>query len=90
VRDKCDVSFSKTDLMTFNYDDFKHLFKNKHVFFNASNIFGYHNNHIHYTLDHVINKYEELLECLKTHSKSFHFRGTNPGKEKVYHENILR
>ena len=86
--EKFDVDYWLMNLI--EPDDYK-LFqkvKGKRVYFNASNIFGYHMSHAMYTYEELINSYNKLIEIL-THSDGYFFRGTTPNKEWIFkNENI--
>lgn len=68
------------NLLDMNYDELAYLVEDRVVLFNASNIFGFYHVHLKYDLDYIIDKYEGLIEILRTHAKDFTFRGTNPAK----------
>ena len=56
--------------------------KDRKVFFDISNIFGYHMSHLRYTFDELNNRFETLCDILETHTKYFYLKGTRPSKDK--------
>ena len=58
--------------------------KGKRVFFDVSNIFGYHVSHACYTLDELVNSFNTLEALLKTHTEHYYIRGTRPGKKNLH------
>lgn len=57
--------------------------KGKNVFFDVSNIFGYHMSHAGYTLDQLSESLEDLKKLLDTHAKSYFIKGTTPFKQEI-------
>ena len=83
VLDKSDVKVEVMDLMTYDYNKLIPIIKDKIVYFNASNIFGYHIVHAYYSIEEIRQKYKELRLILKKHCKQHHYRGTNPVKRRI-------
>lgn len=65
---------------------YKHLIdkiQGKKVFFDVSNIFGYHVSHAGYTLDELVNYLEQLKQLLTKHTKYFYLKGAEPTKQEI-------
>lgn len=86
----CEVSYKRVDLINFDSDWLKEKVKDKKVFFNASNIYGYHVNHAVYTFGKIVDSWNQLHDILEKNSKYYCFRGARPNKlwEKIFYENI--
>ena len=78
--DRCDIEYWLMDLINDDYGRIKEAVKDKVVFFDASNIFGYHINHAFNTLDKLVDSYYKLHEVL-SQSKQCWFQGTKPTKQ---------
>ena len=81
--EKYDIDYWVMNLIEPDYDKLLKKVKDKRVYFNASNIFGYHVSHAMYTLDELIISYNKLHEILST-TESYYFRGTEPTKKWEY------
>ena len=77
-----DIEYWQMNLLTPNYLKLYEKMKGRKVFFNASNIFGYHMTHACYTFDEIINAYEKLREVLDS-AETHIWRGTTPFKKWV-------
>ena len=78
--DRCDIEYWLMDLINDDYERIEEAVKDKVVFFDASNIFGYHINHAFNTLDKLVDSYYKLHEVL-SQSKQCWFQGTKPTKQ---------
>ena len=78
--DRCDIEYWMMDLINDDYERIEEAVKDKVVFFDASNIFGYHINHAFNTLDKLVDSYYKLHEVL-SQSKQCWFQGTKPTKQ---------
>ena len=70
------------DLISPDYDKLLKKIKGKNVFFDATNIFGYHMSHAYYTLGELVSSYKKLQGVLGQANKTY-FRGTSPTKQKI-------
>ena len=70
------------NLLTPNYNKLREKIEGRNVFFNASNIFGYHMTHACYTLGTIVEAYEKLREILNL-AETHIWRGTTPTKKWV-------
>jgi len=77
-----DIEYWLMDLISPNYDKLLKKIKGKNVFFDATNIFGYHMSHAYYTLGELVSSYKKLQDVLGQANKTF-FRGTSPTKQKI-------
>jgi hypothetical protein len=57
--------------------------KGKDVFFDVSNIFGYHVSHAGYTLDELVQALDQFKQILQANTNSFYIKGTRPGKQEM-------
>ena len=76
-----DVEYWLMDLISPNYNRISEKIKGKTVFFDATNIFAYHMSHAYYTLDELVNAYNNLLDVLK-HADGAYLRGSTPTKQR--------
>jgi len=74
----------KEDSQYSRYTDLVDKIKGKRVFFDVSNIFGYHVSHACYTLDQLVNSFNTLENLLKTHTEHYYLRGTRPWKGNLH------
>jgi len=71
------------DLIRPDYEWLRKTVQGKRVFFNASNIYGYHMTHAAYTLDELMESWKRLhYELL--YSRNFYLRGAGPTKKWEY------
>ena len=77
-----DIEYWLMDLISPNYDKLLKKIQGKTVFFDATNIFCYHMSHAYYTLDELVNAYNNLLNVLKKADGAY-FRGHRPTKQRV-------
>ena len=77
----CDIEYWLMDLISPNYDRLLKKIKGKTIFFDATNIFCYHMSHAYYTLDELVNAYNNLLDVLK-HADGAYLRGWTPTKQR--------
>ena len=76
-----DIEYWLMDLISPDYDKLLKKIKGKTVFFDATNIFCYHMSHAYYTLDELVNAYNNLLDVLK-HADETYLRGWTPTKQR--------
>ena len=76
-----DIEYWLMDLISPNYDRLLKKIKGKTIFFDATNIFCYHMSHAYYTLDELVNAYNNLLDVLK-HADETYLRGWTPTKQR--------
>ena len=77
-----DIEYWLMDLISPDYDRLLKKIKGKNVFFDATNIFGYHMSHAYHTLDELVSSYKKLQEVLSLSNKLY-FRGSRPTKQKI-------
>jgi len=77
-----DIEYWLMDVISPDYDKLLKKIKGKTVFFDATNIFCYHMSHAYYTLDELVNAYNNLLKVLKKADGAY-FRGHRPTKQRV-------
>jgi len=81
--DNCNVNYFLMDII--NDENDKKLInkiKGKRVFFDTSNIFGYHVSHMCYTFKELVDRFEYFIDMLETHAEYYHLKGTRPAKDK--------
>lgn len=76
------IEYWLMDLISPDYDKLLKKIEGKNVFFDATNIFGYHMSHAYYTLGELVSSYKKLQGVLGQANKTF-FRGTSPTKQKM-------
>ena len=76
-----DVEYWLMDLISPNYNRISEKIKGKTVFFDSTNIFSYHMSHAYYTLDELVDAYNNLLDVLK-HADGAYLRGWMPTKQR--------
>ena len=76
-----DIEYWLMDLISPNYDRLLKKIKGKTIFFDATNIFSYHMSHAYYTLDELVDAYNNLLDVLK-HADGAYLRGWTPTKQR--------
>ena len=81
--DNYNVDYWLVDIIQPDYKKLIKHIKNKKVFFDISNIYGYHISHACYTLDELIDSFNRLIDTLETHTEYYYLRGTNPLKKNV-------
>ena len=78
--EECNIDYVLMDLIVPDYEWLRDTVRGKKVFFNASNIYGYHITHAVYTLDELMESWKRLnYELL--YSRNFYLRGTGPTKK---------
>ena len=82
MEENYNIEYWLMDLISPDYDKLLKKIKGKNVFFDATNIFGYHMSHAYYTLDELVSSYKKLRGVLGKANKTF-FRGTSPTKQKI-------
>lgn len=83
IADKYDIEYWNMDLINMNYNRLLKKVKQKRVFFDFSNIFGYHVSHAIYTLDYLIRTYDHIESFLKEHTEHYYIQGKRPGKQDI-------
>ena len=83
MRDEQEVEYWLMDIINPDYNKLSEKVKGKNVFFDTSNIFGYHMSHAYNTLDELVNSYNKLHETLIESSNMCWFQGTKPTKQMV-------
>ena len=81
MQNNCDIEYWLMDLISPDYDRISEKIKGKTVFFDATNIFCYHMSHAYYTLDELVDAYNNLLNVLK-HADGAYLRGWTPTKQR--------
>jgi len=56
--------------------------KNKKVFMDISNIYGYHTSHVCYDFPYLLKSFDKLIDTLEKHTEYYYLRGTRPTKDK--------
>ena len=56
--------------------------KNKKVFMDISNIYGYHTSHVCYDFPYLLKSFDKLVNTLEKHTEYYYLRGTRPTKDK--------
>jgi hypothetical protein len=56
--------------------------KNKKVFMDISNIYGYHTSHVCYDFPYLLKSFGKLVDTLEKYSEYYYLRGTRPTKDK--------
>ena len=56
--------------------------KNKKVFMDISNIYGYHTSHVCYDFPYLLKSFDKLVDTLEKYSEYYYLRGTRPTKDK--------
>ena len=80
---KYDIDYWLMDIIKPDYEKLIKHIKNKKVFFDISNIYGYHISHACYTLDELIHSFNKLIDTLETHTEYYYLKGSNPLKKGV-------
>ena len=83
MSDNYDVDYWLMDIIKPDYEKLIECIKNKKVFFDISNIYGYHVSHACYTLDELIDSFNQLIGTLETHTEYYYLKGSNPLKKGV-------
>ena len=60
-----DIEYWLMNLISPDYDKIIKKIQGKTVFFDVTNIFGYHMSHAYYTLDELVNSFNKLIDVLK-------------------------
>ena len=81
--EKYDIDYWLMDIINPDYEKLIKHIKNKKVFFDISNIYGYHISHACYTLDELIHSFNKLIDTLETHTEYYYLKGSNPLKKGV-------
>lgn len=81
--EECNIDYVLMDLIIPDYEWLKDTVRDRKVFFNASNIYGYHMTHAVYTLDELMESWKRLQYEL-LYSKNFYLRGAGPTKKWEY------
>ena len=81
--EKYDIDYWLMDIIKPDYEKLIKHIKNKKVFFDISNIYGYHISHACYTLDELIHSFNKLIDTLETHTEYYYLKGSNPLKKGV-------
>jgi hypothetical protein len=80
---KYDIDYWLMDIIKPDYEKLIKHIKNKKVFFDISNIYGYHVSHACYTLDELIDSFNRLIDTLETYTEYYYLKGSNPLKKGV-------
>lgn len=83
MSDNYDVDYWLMDIIKPDYEKLIERIKNKKVFFDISNIYGYHISHACYTLNELIDSFNKLIDTLETHTEYYYLKGSNPLKKNV-------
>jgi hypothetical protein len=83
MNDDYNVDYWLMDIIKPDYEKLIECIKNKKVFFDISNIYGYHVSHACYTLDELIDSFNKLIDTLETHTEYYYLKGSNPLKKGV-------
>ncbi len=83
MRDEQEVEYWLMDVINPDYNKLSEKVKGKNVFFDTSNIFGYHMSHAYNTLDKLVISYNKLHKTLIESSNMCWFQGTKPTKQMV-------
>ena len=78
-----DIDYWLMDIINPDYEKLIKHIKNKKVFFDISNIYGYHVSHACYTLDELIDSFNRLIDTLETYTEYYYLKGSNPLKKGV-------
>ena len=81
--EKYDIDYWLMDIIKPDYEKLIKHIKNKKVFFDISNIYGYHVSHACYTLDELIDSCNRLIDTLETYTEYYYLKGSNPLKKGV-------
>jgi hypothetical protein len=81
--EKYDIDYWLMDIIKPDYEKLIKHIKNKKVFFDISNIYGYHVSHACYTLDELIDSFNRLIDTLETYTEYYYLKGSNPLKKGV-------
>lgn len=81
--EKCNIDYVLMDLIVPDYKWLRDTVRGRKVFFNASNIYGYHMTHAVYTLDELMESWKRLQYEL-LYSRNFYLRGAGPTKKWEY------
>jgi hypothetical protein len=81
--EKYDIDYWLMDIIKPDYEKLIECIKNKKVFFDISNIYGYHVSHACYTLDELIDSFNRLIDTLETYTEYYYLKGSNPLKKGV-------
>ena len=81
--EKYDIDYWLMDIINPDYEKLIKHIKNKKVFFDISNIYGYHVSHACYTLDELIDSFNRLIDTLETYTEYYYLKGSNPLKKGV-------
>jgi len=77
---KCEIDYWLMDIIEPDYSRLLNVIRRKNIFFDASNIFGYHMSHAYYTLEELVLSYKRLHEIL-SYAETCWFQGTGPTKQ---------
>ena len=80
MNEEQDVQYWLMNLIEPDYTKLLNSVRGRNVFFDASNIFGYHMSHARHTLDELVSSYKKLHEVLSQANKCW-FQGTKPTKQ---------
>jgi len=81
MRDEQELEYWLMDIINPDYNKISEKVKGKNVFFDISNIFGYHMSHAYYTLDELVNSYNKLHQTLIESANICWVQGTRPTKQ---------
>ena len=77
-----DIEYWLMDVISPDYDRLLKKIQGKTVFFDVTNIFGYHMSHAYYTLDELVNSYQKLGDVLKKADGAY-LRGHRTTKQRA-------
>ena len=83
--DTCDIEYKVWDIIcgiNIEPDWFINNIKNKKVFMDISNIYGYHTSHVCYDFPYLLKSFDKLVDTLEKYSEYYYLRGTRPTKDK--------
>ena len=86
--EKYDIDYWLMDIIKPDYEKLIKHIKNKKVFFDISNIYGYHISHACYTLNELIDSFNKLIDTLETHTEYYYLKGANPLKKRMRITNV--
>ncbi len=75
------IEYWLMDLIKPDYNKLLPYVKGKKVFFDISNIYGYHMSHAYYYFDELVLEYNKLQAFLIEHTNKCWFQGTRPTKQ---------
>ena len=81
MRNEQEIEYWLMNIINPDYNKLSEKVKGKNVFFDTSNIFGYHMSHAYNTLDELVDSYNKLHEILNESANICWFQGTRSTKQ---------